>query len=234
MFIDSDDLVEGDFFADQIDLMKRKAADICFSRCIKRWAEGTEVVSYEPSFETNANVIYRWLLGRSGPGTCSVLWRTEALKNIGAWDESLLMNQDGELIIRAMSSKLSLIHNTKGSGVYIQMGGSSVSKARSHSALKSLIHAGMKIEKSVRNSGLLSKTDIAVAIPAFWNNLNGKLASRSEKSSQKLKTPELKLVDRIFSGVILFFRGEIKVGLSVLFGSKSISRFRNIKKNIHL
>ena len=72
-----------------------------------------------------------WLRGWYHP-PCSVLWSRQAFQTIGGWDETLIVNQDGDLVMRALASGLPLTLTAEGEALYRRLpeGEASVSGRR--------------------------------------------------------------------------------------------------------
>lgn len=85
-------------------------------------------VRYPRKGESRHEIARRWLKGRSGPPTCSVMWRTEDLRRIGGWNEKMVRNQDGELVLRALSRGCEVAVSENGCGIYYHHGGVRISR----------------------------------------------------------------------------------------------------------
>lgn len=184
MFLDSDDYILQDFLEGLYAQITVANADICFGRCTKLWENGKSFVAYEPRPETNEDVILRWLLGESGPGTCSVLWKTSSLKAIGGWDEKLKRNQDGELVLRAMFNDLKLARSNISTSVYWQHSTSRVSTSGDYVALESLIMVRDKVSTWIENYSGSYKKEFSNALRVFETEIKLKLLSAQAPNSQ--------------------------------------------------
>ena len=71
------------------------------------------------SFGDMAQLMTEWRDGRFTP-PCSVLWRKCFVQAIGGWNERLLINQDGELVARAILNEARVAAVDCGLGVYLQ------------------------------------------------------------------------------------------------------------------
>ncbi|GGO85163.1 hypothetical protein GCM10011348_33080 [Marinobacterium nitratireducens] len=131
LFLDSDDYIEGGLLEGLFKSISQSNCSLAFAPCRKEYvSSGKSSVFYPTAGESSYDVVYRWLIGMSGPGTCSVLWRISELERIGAWREDMVRNQDGEVIIRAMLSGCTVTSSMYGFGVYVHRNVSSVSKRR--------------------------------------------------------------------------------------------------------
>ena len=60
-----------------------------------------------------------WVNGRFFP-PCCVAWKADSVRAIGGWDERLKKDQDGELMVRALTRGLTVAVSGAGNGVYWQ------------------------------------------------------------------------------------------------------------------
>ena len=119
MFLDADDYVENGLLAGLVGALERNAADVA----IGPWryhGEGRErgVLRQPPELD-NGERIFHWIIDAFFP-PCCIAWRTEAVRAIGGWDERLRKDQDGELMIRALTGGLKVAVSAQGNGVYWQ------------------------------------------------------------------------------------------------------------------
>jgi glycosyltransferase involved in cell wall biosynthesis len=129
MFLDADDFLEGELLKGLYDTLQMENVSVAFGACIKRWeGKNRESIFIPPKNQTHLQVVERWLKGNSGPGTCSILWRTSEVIRIGGWNTDIIRNQDGELIIRAMLSGCNAGVSERGAGIYWHHKNESVSK----------------------------------------------------------------------------------------------------------
>ncbi len=119
MFIDSDDFVSTNLIKGLVESAKKYNADISFGP----WRMDGEIgepsqIRQPPQLEAQDWVFY-WLNNECVP-TCSVLWKTSKVREIGAWDERLKKNQDGEITIRGLMNCSILSISTQGYSTYWQ------------------------------------------------------------------------------------------------------------------
>lgn len=120
MFLDVDDYVENGLLRGLVDALDREDADLAFGpwRYDGDGSEGRGL--HMPAERDNGERVFRWKVYREFFPPCCVAWRTESLRAIGAWDESLRKDQDGELVARALIRGLRVAVSTVGNGVYWQ------------------------------------------------------------------------------------------------------------------
>jgi glycosyltransferase involved in cell wall biosynthesis len=120
MFLDADDFIEGPLLEGLAEAMERVRGDVGFG-AMQRLEEATGKRGPKVQLRDGAvsDVFRSWLIGERFVGTCSVLWRTDFVRNIGGWDIEIERNQDGELALRAILLGATIARSTKGCGVYV-------------------------------------------------------------------------------------------------------------------
>lgn len=119
MFIDSDDFISESLITGLVNSAEKENADMAFGP----WRmDGDSIPQGElrqpPSLSSN-NWVLHWLNTEYVP-TCSVLWKTEKVIEIGKWDERLRNNEDGEIAVRGLMSTDNLSISTQGYSTYWQ------------------------------------------------------------------------------------------------------------------
>lgn len=137
MFLDADDYLEGDFLGGAVRALERANADIAFAPLSLETPDGgRKRIFHYATLPSPAEVFGGWLNHFSQP-PCSIVWRAEFVRSIGGWDERVLKNQDGEIMMRAMLHGPVLTSFSEGQGVYRVHGENSLSRQRSSAALRS-------------------------------------------------------------------------------------------------
>lgn len=134
-FLDADDYVENNFLAGAVNSLEKNKADIAFGPVISEKDGGRRLRTFH--YETvpePSDVFENWLDHYSQP-PCSVVWRTNFIRRIGGWSPEMTLNDDGELMMRAMLFKPRLSHFLDGHGVYREHAFPSLSKLRSSDAI---------------------------------------------------------------------------------------------------
>ena len=125
MFLDSDDWIEGELLAGLCKAIESQSAQIGFGPW-RRYLDETGTYSPirpGPTGFSTETLFSQWLQGKYFVPCCSVLWRTDTLKEIGGWDEQLARNQDGELVMRGLLKGLRFAVSDEGAGIYVTHGG---------------------------------------------------------------------------------------------------------------
>ena len=118
-FLDADDWVSKKYIENLLDVIHHQDADICFGRVTKINQANKALSHFVPKEgEKSEEVLKRWLAGDTGPSPIGVLWKTNYLKKIGAWNKELRRNDDGELMVRAMLNSPKLAQSYLGNAFY--------------------------------------------------------------------------------------------------------------------
>ena len=150
MFLDSDDWIEGELLAGLCKAIESQSAQIGFGPW-RRYLDETGTYSPirpGPTGFSTETLFSQWLQGKYFVPCCSVLWRTDALKEIGGWDEQLARNQDGELVMRGLLKGLRFAVSDEGAGIYVTHEGEHrVSKQQqNYSALVEVVDSLLALE----------------------------------------------------------------------------------------
>lgn len=120
MFLDSDDYLEGPLLEGLLQTARSTGAGVVFGPW-RRFDEGTgrygPVVAH--GYRSPTDLYLRWMGDNEFVPPCAVLWRTETLRAIGAWDPAIRRNQDGELVLRAVMLGTSFAESGQGCGVWV-------------------------------------------------------------------------------------------------------------------
>lgn len=119
MFIDSDDFVSQSLISGLVETAEKDNADITFGP----WRLDGDSIPQgklrQPPNLTADDWVLHWINKECVP-TCSVLWKTDKVREVGKWDEGLKKNQDGELAIRGLMSTNSVSVSNQGYSTYWQ------------------------------------------------------------------------------------------------------------------
>lgn len=119
MFIDSDDFVSQSLISGLVESAEKDNADITFGP----WRLDGDSIPQgklrQPPNLTADDWVLHWINKECVP-TCSVLWKTEKVREIGGWNEKLKKNQDGEIAVRGLINTNNLSISTQGYSTYWQ------------------------------------------------------------------------------------------------------------------
>lgn len=120
MFLDADDVLGPDALEGLDEALTRRAGGVALCPWFRlslrdgRWITGPPTcVPRRP----DQDALDAWLTGWYHP-PCSVLWSREAFERAGRWDEQTLVNQDGDLMMRALVHGVPLVHAARGAAYY--------------------------------------------------------------------------------------------------------------------
>ena len=119
MFLDSDDFIEAPLLHGLADALVRNGTDIAFGRMRVFDERKSTFGPITGLVGSEQDIFANWLAEGKFVGTCSVMWRTQFLREIGAWDPAFLRQEDGELVLRALLSGARTARSEKGCGVYV-------------------------------------------------------------------------------------------------------------------
>lgn len=119
MFLDADDFVEGGLLNGLDATLRQRQTDIAIGPWLYHGDGRKRGQLRCPQEQPTADWMLNWVNGRFFP-PCCVAWNTESVRAIGGWDERLKKDQDGELIIRALTRGLTIAVSEAGNGVYWQ------------------------------------------------------------------------------------------------------------------
>ncbi|MEM1344734.1 MAG: glycosyltransferase [Pseudomonadota bacterium] len=118
-FLDADDAYEGPLLRCAIETAETEGADLVFSTMEIRYPDGSakQRGPYGPPDYDNRRLVREWLSGlQLNPS--ATLWRTAFVRQIGGWDEAIRLNQDGEIVLRALMRGARVGANRHGRGIY--------------------------------------------------------------------------------------------------------------------
>lgn len=119
MFLDADDYVKNGLLHGLVEVLEREAGEVGMGPWCYAGEGRSEGLVRVPPPMSHADWVFAWLRLKFFP-PCCVVWNASSLRRIGAWDERLRKNQDGELMIRAFVRSLRVSVSDTGLGVYWQ------------------------------------------------------------------------------------------------------------------
>lgn len=119
MFLDADDYVENGLLHGLVQTIEKEHADIAIGPWQYDGEGRRRGVMRIPKKLSNEEWICHWIWPVFFP-PCSVVWNTRSVRRIGAWDERLRTNDDGEIMIRAFLRGLTVAVSSCGNAVYWQ------------------------------------------------------------------------------------------------------------------
>ena len=164
MFLDADDVLTADALAALVAALERAAPAPAVAACDWRrltfqqgaWQAAPRDVDARP---LGGEPLRAWMRGSFYVPPCAVLWPRAVLTAIGPWDEALIINTDGDMMMRAFLAGTRLVFATAGEALYRKHGGTrrrSVSMGQSDQDLRSRMRVIEKVEAALAASGRLA------------------------------------------------------------------------------
>ncbi len=185
MFLDAEDCISTTLLGHLCWTAEKDRADLAFASHAIEKTNGKISIVAASKLKHARELLDYWLSGKFVP-PCSVVWRTEFLRHLGGWDETLAQNQDGDLIHRALFGNARVSWSRAGYGIYVQRDSNTrVSKLMTPQAIASQFHVLERVERMNTVSGLLPDHHIGKA----WYMLARKLYGRGKNThAQKALT----------------------------------------------
>ena len=181
MFLDADDILGPDVIKSLEAQLKKNPEGIVacpwyrLEKNDKKWYK--RPISCLP-LRNNQDNLSGWLSGWWLP-PCSILWSMAAYKRAGGWDPNTYVNDDGELIMRALIKGIKLELTDEGASFYRRLPPETVTKSLSgqrftRKGCKSEIYVIKKIASSLDQKNVLDKyrKPLTIAIDKIRSNCN--------------------------------------------------------------
>ena len=138
MFLDSDDFIDEEILFSLHETIIKKDVSLAFGPYrFSGYFVGDRQIRYPDITGGRVGIASRWLKGKPGPGSCAVMWKTSEIRRVGGWDERIVRNQDGELVLRALRQGCEVGETRIGCGFYWQHDGDRVSTNENVASFKS-------------------------------------------------------------------------------------------------
>ncbi len=234
MFLDSDDYLEGNLLLGLLNSIQQNGSDFAFGNCVTMSENDKKEKSFfiAPEKYTPIEALLHRLLGVKSPAPCSILWKTNSIKNIGGWNELYTTGQDIELIIRAVLNGLSVSTSHIGQGVYWQHEKTRVSKRCDSKAFDSHEKLYEYVKSSVQGTKdekiILSALNYYVAkiLTIAWRS-NDKAIITKWTSRWKRIPPKISLLK--YHGIKIFFLHTLYFIFDIQNTRKLIDRVKRIR-----
>jgi len=119
MFLDADDFVEGGLLSGLDAAIRQHHTDIAIGPWLYDGDGRKRGQLRSPHRQSTADWMLNWVNGCFFP-PCCVAWNADSVRAIGGWDERLKKDQDGELMVRALTRGFTVSVSDVGNGVYWQ------------------------------------------------------------------------------------------------------------------
>lgn len=192
LFLDADDWIEARFLEGLVTATNEGETDLALGRFALIWPSGRTLDGRQTiaSLDTDARIAR--ILTDGWMPLHAILWRKRFFWDIGGWDESLSMNDDGELLARAMLRNPALAVSELDRAIYVQHDNARISGRRDRQALESRLRVlesihralGARVAKPILHDALSSASfelalrlhserqrDLAARAEAIWRTL---------------------------------------------------------------
>jgi O-antigen biosynthesis protein len=162
MFLDADDVIGPHTLAGLVEALRGQAGDIagCRWQRLKELDGRWQAVPAEiPLPDPEGDPLRGWLGARSWLPPCAILWRRDTFARVGGWDEELTLNDDGDLMMRALVAGARLVMADRGEAFYRWHGSERVTVSTdvfSDRKLGSQRRVLEKLESMLRARGMLA------------------------------------------------------------------------------
>lgn len=160
-FLDADDVLSPDKIATQIKLLEGKSKSIiasCEWRMFKNSPKHSNSISYGVfrDFDSGLHLVLRFWDHQEMMQPASYMTHRSLIQKAGPWDESLIINQDGEFFTRVLLHADKVLYEPNGKVFYRTPEENNVSQQKSEIAMTSLLKSYRSYERevlAVQNTG---------------------------------------------------------------------------------
>jgi O-antigen biosynthesis protein len=194
MFLDADDVLAPGTAASLVEAVrdKKNAIGVCPWRRLTLINGFWRIVPSGIPFPPPQDSLQGWLEGVWVP-PCAVLWRRDVYNLTDGWDEELTLNDDGDLMMRALVEGARLVVAEKGEALYRGHPPSRVTVSGgvySQSKLRSQIRILERLEARLDGLGRLSDYRVALGIAYQRWALTGFQVGHTEVARELLRRGE--------------------------------------------
>lgn len=163
MFLDADDVLAPDALAGLLEALREKSGDIAGCRWLqlkKRDGDWRKLPADIPIPDPAGDPLRGWITGSSWFPPAAVLWRRDVYDRVGGWDEEITLNDDGDIMMRALADGARLVVAERGQAYYRSHGDERLSVSTnvfSESKLHSQRRVIEKLESKLTEQGRLTE-----------------------------------------------------------------------------
>lgn len=168
MFLDADDVIRPDTLGALADALADQPGSVAICPWFRLAHTDQGWRARPPSSAprlAGQDALSAWLTGWYHP-PCSVMWTRDAFESAGRWDDQLTSNQDGDLMMRALTLGVPLVETSDGAGYYRRRADGALSLSERRFTRRSLgdrLRVARKIAFLLRESGRLQAYRAALA-----------------------------------------------------------------------
>ncbi|WP_445157953.1 glycosyltransferase family 2 protein [Halomonas sp. E14] len=198
MFLDADDVLGPNALEALAEALATSPAAVAACPWKRLEQEGEAWVSRPatgPKRRADQDALAGWLTGWYYP-PCALLWSKQAFDHIGGWDEEAVVNQDGDLMMRALACGIPLVETAAGVAYYRRLPTGQVSlsgKRMTYEGLVARIGILDKIARILEEQGRIEHyySALASAFALIAADARGTYAGLQQEATerQRLYTP---------------------------------------------
>lgn len=140
LFLDADDVLEPRYLEGLVKAAREEQVDIAIGNFRLTWPDGRTMECAPKWSTTDFDAAIAGVLSDDWVPVHAVLWRKEFYRAIGGWRPGLSVNDDGELMFRALLANPRIARSDVDRAVYRQHKGERVSTQASRVAMTSRLH----------------------------------------------------------------------------------------------
>lgn len=162
MFLDADDVLAPDALRGLAAALARRPNGVAMCSWYRLAVADGRWIARPPSSPARGpgqDPLSAWLCGWYHP-PCSVLWSREAFERAGRWDDRVTVNDDGDLVLRALALGIPLVQARTGAALYRRLppGETSLSaEGGTPHGLSSRLHVLRKLAHLLEDRGRLRR-----------------------------------------------------------------------------
>ena len=167
MFLDADDLLGPSAVEGLVSTLRARPTSLAacrWQRIVQRDDDWTTERAERPLPAPNDDQLLGWLQGRWVP-PCAVLWPRAVFDAVGGWDETLTLNDDGDLMMRALACGVTIAIAETGTASYRTHGDRRLSVSRNvfeERHLRSQLRVFTKLARTLDAAGRLDPYRVAI------------------------------------------------------------------------
>lgn len=193
MFLDADDILAPDVLEHLLEQLKKNPEGVVAGPWYRLVKIADKWVKKPPSCEPlgrNQDYLSGWLTGWYHL-PCTILWSRTAYENRGGWDPRAYVNDDGDLMMRALADGVNLQITEKGASFYRRMPDEKINESLSgarftHKGREAQIYVVHKIAQMLEDRGKLNnyREPITIALEQYRGKCQSHYPDLSERCSK--------------------------------------------------
>ena len=201
MFLDADDVLAPDALSGLVTALQENPTGVALAPWYRLEKRGDEWIERPASCRRrrdDEHLLDAWLTGWWHP-PCAVMWSREAYEKTGGWDPGVLVNQDGDLMMRALVADVPVSFSAEGHAYYRRLPDMTSQSSRRHSreGRTAQLDVIERIAKMIEDAGRLPTHAMAIirALEIFSRESREfpDLAERAGRMAEEIETPMVRL-----------------------------------------